>query len=242
MLRGRVPSAQGFLSSNQNDAGLIEFKGVDGGAARRTESKRVRTFPAKVNAPRIRSGIEQAGLFSRGGINRRLLCTLAQRARDTGEGKISGSRFSASIDRSDVINVKTGPLADLGETAIFAAVSRPLDHVSPQWGRNKHCLRRRAFLYVRPAIEATKESRPVRQDPQLHAVRPWSTRVHHPACRAGFGAFDAPLLAGESASNHLASQLKRELVVPYTVPSPAPSLHDSIAGVQAEFVQPFSPT
>src|SRR5258708_22852 len=101
MLRRRMPSAQGFLSPNQDNARVIEFECVNCGAARRTEPERFRTLPAKVNAPGISSGIEQAGLLSRGGINGRLLRTLAQRARNAGQGEISGRRFAASVERSD---------------------------------------------------------------------------------------------------------------------------------------------
>ncbi len=242
MLRGRMSSAQGFLASNQDSARVIEFECANCGAASRTQPKRLRTLPAKVNAPGISSGIEEAGLLSCDGINGCLLRAFSQGAGDTGQSEIFGRSFSAGIERSDMVNVKTRPLAGLGEAAIFAAVARPLNHQSAQWGRNEHRLRRRVSSDVRRAIEATKESRPVRQALRPRAVRRSSTRVLHPVCRAGFGAVDARPLVGGSASNHRASQLKLESVVPYTVLSSAASLHESISGVQAEFAPSFSQT
>ena len=242
MLRGRMPSAHDFFLANQDCAWVIEFECVNGGATRRTQADGLRTFPAKVNAPRINSRVEQTGLLSCGGINRGSLRAFPQRTGNASDGEISRRRFPAGIERSDMVNVKTPPLAGLCEAAILAAVARTLNHLSPQWGRNEHCLRRRASSVVQPATGAMRESRPVRPALRLRAVRLPSTLVPHPVCRAGSGAVDPRLWAGGIASNHRASQLELESLVAYKSLGSEARLHESISGVQAEFAPSFSLT
>lgn len=240
MLRGRMPSAHDFFLANQDCAWVIEFECVNGGATRRTQADGLRTFPAKVNAPRINSRVEQTGLLSCGGINRGSLRAFPQRTGNASEGEISRRRFPAGIKRSDMVNVKTPPLAGLCQAAILAAVARPLNHLSPQWGRNEHCLRRRTSSDVRHATGVTKGSRPVQPALRPRAVRLPSTHVPHPVCRAGSGAVDPLPLAGGGASNHRASQLKLESLVAYNSLGSAARLHESISRVQAEFAPSHS--
>lgn len=153
MIRGLMPSAQGFFLANGDDTMAAKVERASGGSSRWTHASDSGVFPAKAQTPRVFARVEKARALSCGRIERSLLRALSQRAGGAGQGKVLRRRFSARIERDGMVNVKGRPLAFLCESATLAAAPRPLNYQSPQWSRNEHCLTRRAFSGVCRATE-----------------------------------------------------------------------------------------
>src|SRR5215471_15977039 len=199
MLRRRMPSAQSLFLANGQGERAIEFERVNSGATNRTESEHLCAFPAEVKSPGVLSRIEKPDLLARGWVNRGLFGPLSQRTGHASKGQIACDCAATSGERNDVINVEGRLLAALGKAAVFATVSRSLNHLPSQWSGNKHGVMPRASSSAASATGAARASRPDQPSLRLRSARRSSAAARRLVCRAGSAAAYVLLSAGGSA-------------------------------------------
>ena len=205
----------GFFLSDRLRDGPVQFQSQNGGASSGAEAYQTHPAPAKMKPPRVAARIEQRRCRARERVGRGLPCALAERTGNAGESQVVESGFAASQNRNHVVGVKGRFLARLGQTAVFAAVLRPLNHMPPQMCRHHHALTPPAGS---TAGIASGGGRVVRSSPP--SLRPPafprpSKPAPGPACRAASGAVGERLWAGGTARGRLASGLQLEWLEAY---------------------------
>ncbi len=217
MARRRMPAQTRFLSANFLSDEAIEFQSTDGRPAHRTDANRTHTVPTEVQPPRITARAEKSNVFSRAWINRALPRTLAQGTGDTGQGQIGQQSIPPGVKRNNMVNVKSGFLADLSQAAILATVAGALDNLMPQVRRDGHGVTRRALSRVRRADATGKEVLRDRPALRLRVARPQSAASSDPVCRATSEDVARPLWAGEVSPGRSATPPRIEFVCSYSL-------------------------
>ena len=104
----------------------VHFEQPDGGSSRGGLSHNAGAILSEVVAPVIPSGMEQRRQNTGVGINATEVGAFLEIALGTGEREVGGVIGAAVLPGDDVFDVETESGSVLGETTVFAAVSRPL--------------------------------------------------------------------------------------------------------------------
>ena len=198
MLRGRMPSAQSFFCADGLDDGAVHFQGSDGRATRGTDADDFNIVPAEVQSPRIAAGTEERSRFCIFRVGSKLPRTFSQGTRNTRQRQIVQRGCAANGNGDNMVNVKNRLLAGLGESTVFAAALRPMNHLPPELRRNVHATTSGDCLRDVSAAAAAKAFQPLLRG-LLPRVFQWSSKDDlDPACPASLVADDGHLLAAET--------------------------------------------
>ena len=217
MSRRRMPITENLFVADRLSHSAVQVQRGNRGASRRTYADGANAVPAKVKSPRVSTEIEQANLLSGFRVASRQLCTFAQRTGDASQGEIVESHFTTRVDRSDVVNVEGHFLRGLGEAAIFAAILRPMNDLTPKMRRDRHVVNGVRCSIVANADGAGKEDRQDQPSLRPRISRRLSGGRLGLVCRANRGSAFAHLWADETLLGRPASQLSVRWLETYSL-------------------------
>jgi hypothetical protein len=213
----RMPITECFLVPDRLSHSAIQVQRGNRGAASRADADGANVVPAKVQAPRIASGIEQANFLSGFQIAGRQLCAFAQRAGHAGQSEIIESSLAIRVDGDDVINVEGRFLRGLREATVFTAILRALDNLTPKLRRDGHAVSGVRCSIVANADVAKKANQPIQPSLRLRVSRRSSGGRLGLACRANHEGASARPWAGETLPGRPASQLSVRWLETYSL-------------------------
>ncbi len=206
----RMPAAQRFLRADGEHDEAVHRQSSNRGTPHRTEADNFNLAPAKMQTPRVATGIENGSEFSGARISPKLPRTFVQRARNASQRQIVEAGFTASGNGNYMVKVKDRFLAGLGESAILAAVCRPKHDLTPQLRRNVHAVMTGDRPDGGSANEAAKAYQPFRPDLWPRAFRMASKPGLRPACQARLAAAGERPWAGGISPSRRASRFAVE--------------------------------
>lgn len=213
----RVPSTPIFFRADELRCEPIQVQSIHGRASHGTDPNNEDAVPAKMQPPGFVARIEQRRCFAGVRICGTRPRTLAQRTRNTSEGEVLHCGFAPSVERDDVINMKSGLLADLGNTAVFAAILRAMDDLTPEVRRDGHGFMTGDRSIAANAVSRTKVYQRVLPDRALPVFRRRSRGGLHPVCRATREVAFPLLWATENAPDHPALQVSVQWPLTYSL-------------------------
>jgi len=194
-----VPFAKNFFVADCLGHGAVQVQRGNGGASGGADAEGTNSVPTKMQSPRVATGIEQTNFLSGLRVTRGESCSFAQRTRDAGQSEIFEGCFAVGVDGNDVVNVEGRFLRGLGKAAVFAAILRPKNDLTPKLRRYGHAVSGGRCSIVGNADGAGKAVRRGQPNPRLRAFRRASSGRPDPVCRAGRrGASALPWAAGTS--------------------------------------------
>lgn len=215
MLRGRMPSAQGFLSSNVLGEGAVHAQSCDSRAPGWTHADNTCSAPSEMQPPGIASRVEQQCFKSGLRIGRMRSCALAQRAGNTSKREIRGQGFAACVEGKDMVNVENCFLTSLGDSTVFAPVVGTLNDLTAELRRDVHEVRTGVCLTGGNADEGAKASRPFQPSPWPPVSQRNSKTCLGLACRAEAEDAYPRLWATETLPDRQASPFSTESLETY---------------------------
>lgn len=196
-----------FFLTNRQSQGSVQFQSRYRGASCGTDPHHTNPVPTEMQPPRVLAWVEQRDSCPGLRVGRLLSRAFSEGTRNAGQRQIVERGCTARVDRYDVIHMESGFLADLGQPAVFAAVLRSLQHLTPQVGRHGHVFRQTDDSAAGRAGEAGKGLQQGQPNLRPRASQPASTDALGPACRAKCGAGLKPPSAIETGPDRPASRL-----------------------------------
>jgi len=155
-----MATVQPLLFADGHDEEAVHSQQINLGPAMGRNPKDSITSPRKVLVPRLITRVKQEGFNSGEWINRAAACAFAQGAGNAGESQVFQLGFATRYYWNDVVGMKSRLLPFLGQSTVFATVSRPLDNLGLQSRRDVHaaCVDLFARSYSRERNSATSTS------------------------------------------------------------------------------------
>lgn len=237
--RSGMPLTENFFVADGLGHGAIQVQCRNSGTSGRTDADGANAVPAKMQSPRIATGIKQADFLSGLRIARRQSCALAKRTGDASQSEIAESRLATSVDGNDVINVEGCFLRGLGEAAVFAPILRAMNDLTPKVRRDGHVVSGDRCSTVQNASAATRASHSSQQGPRLLASRRVSSGRRDPAYQANHEVAFARPWATETSPDRPASALSTGWLETYSFSvSVAQSIRTQRACPRLELLNP----
>lgn len=214
----RVSPSTCLLPTNGARHRTIQFEGFHCGPALWTESHDALSLPSKMDAPGVQPGVKNGSLPSGLGIGDELPGALSKRAGDTRESQVIKRGSASCRDRRDVINMKRRLLTFLGDSAVFTAISRAMDHLAPEAQRDEHGFSLRSATCPRSGGATTTTVRPSQPGPRPRVVPLQRGALLRPACRGDLANASRPPWADGISPDHPGVRFQTECALTWPLP------------------------
>jgi hypothetical protein len=140
-----MTTARAFFLADCDDQEAIHFQQFSRGSPCWRDAADALAVPCKMIAPALAAWMKERDLGARGGIGCTESSRLSQGTRNAGQRQVSEFRCAATDHGMNMIDMKSGFLTRLRQTAIFTSVASAPHDFSPQPAGNIHVTLRRGL-------------------------------------------------------------------------------------------------